>query len=187
MSSDIGLFGLAVMGQNLALNIAEKGFSISVHNRSPQKVEDTVKRSEKEGNGKFQLTGYKDMESFIKSLKKPRRVILLVQAGPAVDSTIELMMKYLEKDDAIIDGGNEFYVNTERRQEECLKKGILYLGMGVSGGEEGARQGPSLMPGGNKDVYDSIEHILIKIAAQLKDDGPCVTYIGPGGAGNYVK
>jgi 6-phosphogluconate dehydrogenase len=107
MTSDIGLFGLAVMGQNLALNIAEKGFSISVHNRSTDKVDATVARAIKEGNGKFNLSGYHDMESFIKSLKKPRRVILLVQAGPAVDATIEKMMKYLEKDDAIIDGGNE--------------------------------------------------------------------------------
>lgn len=186
MTSDIGLYGLAVMGQNLALNIAEKGFSISVHNRSEEKVHATIKRSKEEGKGNFKLEGYTNMKDFLHSLKKPRRVILLVQAGPAVDETIKHMLEFLEKDDAIIDGGNEFYSNTEARIKLCNGKGILYMGMGVSGGEEGARFGPSLMPGGNKEVYDSISHILKKIAAQVQD-GPCVTFIGSGGAGNYVK
>jgi len=182
--SDVGLVGLAVMGQNLALNIASKGFPISVHNRDPAKVEATAVRANAEGE--LPLNGYKDMGEFVKSIKAPRSVIMLVKAGAPVDATIDNLLKHLEEGDAIIDGGNEWYENTERRQKDCEARGIQYLGMGVSGGEEGARNGPSLMPGGNKAVYDRMEGILKKVSAQV-DSGPCVTYVGPGGAGNYVK
>lgn len=183
--SQIGLIGLAVMGQNMALNVAEKGFSISVYNRSYDKTEAAVKRAQKEGLGE-RLRGYEDMKDFVLSLEKPRRVIILVKAGAPVDQTIDQLSQYMEAGDIIIDGGNEWYENTEKRQKKVAEKGLLYLGMGVSGGEEGARRGPSMMPGGSPDAYKAIEPIVQKVAAQV-NDGPCVTYIGGGGAGNYVK
>ncbi|KAL6753626.1 6-phosphogluconate dehydrogenase, decarboxylating [Haematococcus lacustris] len=183
--SQIGLVGLAVMGQNLALNVADKGFSISVYNRSHDKTEAAVKRAQKEGLGE-KLTGYAEVQDFIMSLQKPRRVIILVKAGAPVDQTIVQLSKYMEAGDIIIDGGNEWYENTQRRKEEVAKKGLLYLGMGVSGGEEGARRGPSMMPGGSAEAYTHIKDIVEKVAAQV-DDGPCVMYIGDGGSGNYVK
>jgi 6-phosphogluconate dehydrogenase len=182
--SRIGLVGLAVMGQNLALNIAEKGFPISVYNRSSSKVDETVERAKEEGN--LPLRGFYEPGEFIASIQKPRCVIILVKAGSPVDQTIETLSKHLEAGDCIIDGGNEWYENTERRAEAVKAKGLLYLGMGVSGGEEGARHGPSLMPGGTIEAYKYIEDIVAKIAAQV-NDGPCVTYIGDGGAGNFVK
>ncbi|MEW5317845.1 MAG: hypothetical protein WDW38_009109 [Sanguina aurantia] len=183
--STIGLVGLAVMGQNLALNIADKGFPISVFNRSHDKTEAAVKRAQKEGLGQ-KLTGYATMETFVQSLQKPRRVIILVKAGAPVDQTIEQLTKYMEEGDIIIDGGNEWYENTEKRQKEVAEKGLMYFGMGVSGGEEGARNGPSMMPGGSKAAYPFIKDIMEKVSAQV-DDGPCVTYIGEGGSGNFVK
>jgi 6-phosphogluconate dehydrogenase len=186
MSADIGLVGLGVMGQNLALNIAEKGFTISVFNRTYSKTEETVKRAEEEGKGKYKLHGYKELKDFIASIRKPRPVIMLITAGKAVDLTIQSLLEHMEPGDTIIDGGNEWYENTDRRAKEVTQKGILYMGMGVSGGEEGARHGPSLMPGGPREAYQRLEPILTKIAAQV-DDGPCVTYIGPGSSGNYVK
>lgn len=181
----IGLAGLAVMGQNLALNIAEKGFPISVYNRSTSKVDETVERAKAEGD--LPLYGFHDPESFVKSIQKPRVIIILVKAGSPVDQTIKTLSTYLEKGDCIIDGGNEWYENTERRAKEAEELGLLYLGMGVSGGEEGARKGPSLMPGGSFEAYKHIEDILLKVAAQVPDSGPCVTYIGKGGSGNFVK
>lgn len=182
--SQIGLVGLAVMGQNLALNIAEKGFPISVWNRSPGKVDTTVARAKEEGN--LPLTGYHELEDFIQSLERPRRVIILVKAGKPVDATLERIFPLLEEGDMVIDGGNEWFPNTERRAKVAAEKGIRYIGMGVSGGEEGARKGPSMMPGGPEAAYQVVAPILEKVAAQV-DDGPCVTWIGPGGAGNYVK
>jgi 6-phosphogluconate dehydrogenase len=186
MSADIGLVGLGVMGQNLALNIAEKGFSISVFNRTYAKTEDTVKRALEEGKGQYKLQGYAELKDFIASIRKPRPVIMLITAGKAVDLTIESLVEFLEEGDTIIDGGNEWYENTDRRAKALLPKKLNYVGMGVSGGEEGARKGPSLMPGGPIEAYQRLEPILVKIAAQV-DDGPCVTYIGPRSSGNYVK
>jgi 6-phosphogluconate dehydrogenase len=186
LSSTIGLAGLAVMGQNLALNIAEKGFSISVWNRSPQRVHAAVERARREGEGRFALAGFEDMGAFVASLERPRRVIMLIKAGKPVDATISLLRQHLEPGDLIIDGGNEWFENTERRAAKVEADGLRYMGMGVSGGEEGARNGPSLMPGGPRDAYALLQPVLTRIAAQV-DDGPCVTWIGPGGAGNYVK
>eukprot|EP01025_Chloroclados_australasicus_P045388 TRINITY_DN4968_c0_g1_i13.p1 TRINITY_DN4968_c0_g1~~TRINITY_DN4968_c0_g1_i13.p1 ORF type:complete len:499 (+),score=68.08 TRINITY_DN4968_c0_g1_i13:45-1541(+) len=183
--SQIGLVGLAVMGQNLSLNVASKGFSISVYNRTYAKTEAAVARAQKEGLDD-KLKGFEDMASFVQSLEKPRRVILLVKAGTAVDQNIAQLLELMEPGDIIIDGGNEWYENTERRAETVKEKGLMYMGMGVSGGEEGARNGPSLMPGGTPDAYQHIQPIVEKVAAQV-DDGPCVTYVGPGGAGNFVK
>mmetsp|Transcript_21593 Transcript_21593/g.41951 ORF Transcript_21593/g.41951 Transcript_21593/m.41951 type:complete len:493 (+) Transcript_21593:127-1605(+) len=186
-ANDIGLFGLGVMGQNLALNIAEKGFKIAVHNRSPSKVDECVDRAEKElKEQKGNLTGYKSMQDFVASIRKPRAVIILVKAGKPVDLTVEKLQEYMEEGDIIIDGGNEWFPNTVRRAAALKEKKIQYMGMGVSGGEEGARNGPSMMPGGPEEAYKRVEPILRKCAAQV-NDGPCVTWIGPGGAGNYVK
>mmetsp|Transcript_19502 Transcript_19502/g.62086 ORF Transcript_19502/g.62086 Transcript_19502/m.62086 type:complete len:516 (+) Transcript_19502:2-1549(+) len=185
MASDIGLFGLAVMGQNLALNIAEKGFKISVCNRSPDKVDSCVQRAEAEKLGD-NLAGYKDYKEFVQSIKKPRSIIILVQAGKPVDATIAALSEHMEPGDLIVDGGNEWYPNTERRAAEVEAKGLLYAGMGVSGGEEGARNGPAMMPGCTPEAYKIIEPIVTKVAAQVPD-GPCVVHVGPGGAGNFVK
>ena len=165
--------------------MAEKGFSISVYNRSGDKTDNAVSRAHKEGLGD-KLTGYKDMGEFVASLQKPRTVIILVKAGAPVDATIEGLSQHMEPGDIIIDGGNEWYENTERRQKAVAEKGLLYLGMGVSGGEEGARNGPAMMPGGDKAAFDTIEEVVKKVCAQT-DTGPCVTYVGPGGAGNFVK
>ncbi|KAL3499273.1 hypothetical protein ACH5RR_038366 [Cinchona calisaya] len=183
--SRIGLAGLAVMGQNLALNIAEKGFPISVYNRTISKVDETLDRADREG--RLPLFGQYNPKDFILSIQKPRSVIILVKAGAPVDQTISALSEFMEPGDTIIDGGNEWYENTERRISEASSKGLLYIGMGVSGGEEGARNGPSLMPGGSFQAYLNVKDILEKVAAQVKDDGPCVTYIGEGGSGNFVK
>jgi len=183
--TSFGLIGLAVMGQNFALNVAEHGFDISVYNRSSEKTDDCVRRAEKEGLGD-KLKGYHDLADFVQSLSKPRVVMMLVKAGAPVDATIEQLTGLLEPGDTIIDGGNEWYENTERRAKACEEKGFMYMGMGVSGGEAGARKGPSLMPGGPPEAYARVQPIVEACAAQV-DDGPCVTHIGPGGSGNFVK
>lgn len=179
--ADFGLIGLGVMGQNLALNIEEKGFSIAVNNRSVDKVEEFVK-----SNPGKKILGANSLKELADKLKSPRRIIIMVKAGAAVDSTIEALKPYLSSGDVVIDGGNEFFTNTERRAKELSALGLNFVGMGVSGGEEGARHGPSMMPGGAREAYAKIEDVVTKIAAQVSD-GPCVTYIGPGGAGHYVK
>jgi len=184
MSCDIGLYGLAVMGQNFALNIASHGFKICVGNRSPAKVALTVDRAKAEGN--LPLVGSKDVADLVSQLAKPRKVVILVMAGKPVDDTIALLSEVMEPGDVIIDGGNEWFHNTLRRGRELEPKGIHFVGMGISGGEEGARYGPSLMPGGPKAAWDLIEPIMTKCAAQV-NDGACTGYIGGLGAGNYVK
>lgn len=181
---DVGLYGLAVMGQNFALNMASHGFSVAVCNRSPDKVDATVQRAVDEGN--LPLVGYKDVAAFVASLARPRKVIILVVAGKPVDDTIAQLAAHMEPGDIIIDGGNEWFPNSLRRSKELEPKGIHFVGMGISGGEEGARNGPSLMPGGPKEAFDALEPILVKCAAQV-DDGACTTYLGPIGSGNYVK
>lgn len=184
MSSDIGLYGLAVMGQNFALNMASHGFSVCVGNRSAPKVELTVNRAKSEGG--LPLVGSTSVEDFVSQLSKPRKVVILVMAGKPVDDTIAQLSQYMEEGDVIVDGGNEWFHNTLRRGEELKAKGIHFIGMGISGGEEGARNGPSLMPGGPKVAYDMIEPILTKCAAQV-NDGACTGYVGALGSGNYVK
>jgi 6-phosphogluconate dehydrogenase len=183
-SCDVGLWGLAVMGQNFALNMASHGFKVVVGNRTQSKVDLTVSRAEQEGN--LPLYGSTSHTDFISKLSKPRKIILLVMAGKPVDETIAQLAEHLEPGDLITDGGNEWYPNSIRRAEELEKRGILYMGMGISGGEEGARNGPSLMPGGKRKAYDLMEPILMKCAAQV-EDGACTGYLGPIGAGNYVK
>jgi 6-phosphogluconate dehydrogenase len=179
----IGMVGLGVMGQNLALNIDEKGFSCAGYDAWPEPVDKFEAKGKREGAKA--VKGFKDLKEFVGSLRRPRRIILLVKAGEVVDKTIAALLPFLEKDDMIVDSGNEYFHNTERRAKELAPKGIRFFGMGVSGGEEGARHGPSMMPGGDKAGYDDMAPILTKIAAQV--DGPCVTYCGPGGAGHYVK
>lgn len=182
--SDVGLYGLAVMGQNFALNMASHGFKVCVGNRSPAKVELTVSRAVAEGN--LPLVGSTSPADFVSQLSRPRRVILLVQAGKPVDDTIASLSPYMESGDLFVDGGNEWFPNTIRRATELEMKGINFIGMGISGGEEGARNGPSLMPGGPKEAYDLMEPIITKCAAQV-NDGACTGYVGPIGSGNYVK
>jgi len=184
MSCDVGLYGLAVMGQNFALNMASHGFSVCVGNRSPAKVDLTVNRAKAEGN--LPLIGSTDAGDFVKKLSKPRKIIILVMAGKPVDDTIATLSEHLEEGDVIVDGGNEWFKNTLRRGETLAAKGIHFIGMGISGGEEGARNGPSLMPGGPKVAYDLIAPIITKCAAQV-NDGACTGYVGPIGSGNYVK
>jgi 6-phosphogluconate dehydrogenase len=172
------------MGQNFALNMASKGFKVAVCNRSPDKVDTTVSRAKAEGD--LPMEGYKAVADFIGAIRKPRRVIILVMAGKPVDDTIKLLAEHMEAGDVLVDGGNEWFPNSLRRHAELQPKGIMFMGMGVSGGEEGARNGPSLMPGGDKAAFDLMEPILLKCAAQV-DDGACTTNCGPIGAGNYVK
>ena len=182
MKSHIGLIGLAVMGQNLALNIARKGYKVSVYNRTAQRTEEFVKNRVTNE----EIEPHYDIESFVKSLERPRKIILMVKAGKPVDDTISQLLPHLEPGDLIIDGGNSHYMDTERRFKERSEKGILFLGMGVSGGEYGALYGPSLMPGGSREAYNLVEEILLKIAAKT-EDGPCCTYVGERSAGHFVK
>ncbi|HZS48200.1 MAG TPA: NADP-dependent phosphogluconate dehydrogenase [Blastocatellia bacterium] len=180
-TAKIGMIGLAVMGENLAMNIERNGYPIAVFNRDPKKVDDFVARAA----GK-QVIGTKSPEDFVKSLERPRKMILLVKAGDPVDWTIEQVKPYLEKGDIIIDGGNSYFADTQRREKALKAEGLNFIGSGVSGGEKGALWGPSLMPGGDKAAYEQIRPIWEAIAAKV-DDGPCVTYIGPDGAGHFVK
>jgi len=182
MAQSFGVIGLAVMGENLALNVERNGFPVAVYNRSREKTDRFMAERAGGKNVKATFT----LEEFVASLERPRRILVMVKAGGPVDAVIDQLKPLLEQGDMIIDGGNSLYEDTERRVKELEPTGLGFIGMGVSGGEEGALNGPSLMPGGTRDAYKEIEHIVTKIAAQV-DDGPCVTYIGPGGAGHYVK
>ncbi|MEB3309028.1 MAG: decarboxylating NADP(+)-dependent phosphogluconate dehydrogenase [Snowella sp.] len=177
-----GVIGLAVMGENLALNVESRGFPIAVYNRTPAKTEEFMATR---AVGKDVKAAY-SLEEFVQTLERPRKILVMVKAGSPVDAVIEQLKPLLEEGDMIIDGGNSLYEDTERRTKDLESTGLGFVGMGVSGGEEGALKGPSLMPGGTPAAYHELEPILTKIAAQV-DDGPCVTFIGPGGAGHYVK
>lgn len=177
-----GLVGLAVMGANLALNIADHGVPIAVYNRTPERTREFMGG---EASGK-PITASESVSEFVASIERPRRIIILVKAGSAVDAVISELRPFLSDGDVLIDGGNSFFQDTMRRDLELNSTGLHFIGLGVSGGEEGARHGPSLMPGGPREAYDLVEPVLRKIAAQV-EDGPCVTYLGPGGAGHYVK
>ena len=178
-----GVIGLAVMGENLALNVESRGFPIAVYNRTASKTKEFM---ETRAVGKDVKAAY-SLEEFVQILERPRKILVMVKAGPPVDAVIEQLKPLLEEGDMIIDGGNSLYEDTERRTRDLESTTKLgFVGMGVSGGEEGALHGPSLMPGGTEFAYRELEPILTKIAAQV-DDGPCVTYVGPGGAGHYVK
>lgn len=188
VKNDIGVVGLAVMGKNLAFNIADHGFNVSVYNRTPDKTEETVREYESEsGSGSGNLRGFHELKEFVDSIVKPRRIILMVKAGQPVDATIDQLIPFLEKEDIIIDGGNSFFQDTIRRTEQLKEKGINFCGVGISGGEEGARRGPAIMPGGDDDVYLRIQPVLDAIAAKAGDNEPCSAYIGKDGAGHFVK
>ncbi|AYW48266.1 phosphogluconate dehydrogenase (NADP(+)-dependent, decarboxylating) [Tetragenococcus osmophilus] len=178
----VGVVGMAVMGKNLALNIESRGYSVALYNRTGSKTEDVV-----EENPDKNLQGTYSVEEFVNAIEKPRRILLMVKAGKGTDATIQSLLPYLDQGDVLIDGGNTFYENTMRRNSELADSGVNFIGTGVSGGEEGALKGPSIMPGGQKEAYDLVAPILEKIAAKADDGTPCVTYIGPNGAGHYVK
>ena len=181
--ANFGVVGMAVMGRNLALNIESRGYTVAIFNRSKEKTEDVI-ASHPDKNF---VPSY-DIASFVNSIEKPRRIMLMVQAGPGTDATIQNLLPHLDKGDILIDGGNTFYKDTERRNAELADSGINFIGTGVSGGEKGALEGPSIMPGGQKEAYELIKDVLEEISAKAPEDGkPCVTYIGPAGAGHYVK
>ncbi|MCE7875175.1 decarboxylating NADP(+)-dependent phosphogluconate dehydrogenase [bacterium CPR1] len=182
-TADIGLIGLAVMGQNLVLNMNDHGFTVAVFNRTVSKV-DHFLANEARGT---KVIGTHSLKELADALKKPRRVMLMVQAGPAVDSTIDQLLEVLEPGDIIIDGGNSNYQDSIRRCEMLESKGLLFVGAGVSGGEEGARNGPSIMPGGSPAAWEHVKPILQAIAAKVADGTPCCDWVGEGGAGHFVK
>ncbi len=182
-SCDIGLIGLAVMGQNLVLNMNDHGFKVAVFNRTVSKVDEFI-QDEAKGT---QVVGAHSIQELVQSLKKPRRVMLMVKAGDTVDQMIEQIVPYLEKGDIIIDGGNSHFPDSNRRTKTLNEKGILFIGTGVSGGEEGARQGPSIMPGGNPEAWPHVKDIFQSIAAKVEDGTPCCDWVGEDGAGHYVK
>jgi len=181
-TSDIGLIGLAVMGENLVLNMESKGFSVSVFNRT---TEVTEKFAAGRARGK-RITPARSIEEFVQSLSRPRKIMIMVKAGAAVDAVIDQLIPHLEGGDVIIDGGNSLYVDTQRRDKSLSAKGLHFLGIGVSGGEEGALKGPSLMPGGSRNAWEIVAPIFRKIAAQVEGE-PCCRYMGTDGAGHYVK
>jgi len=180
--SDIGLIGLAVMGQNLVLNMADNGFKVAVYNRSAEKTDDFLAGEAKEKS----IIGTREIKELCDSLSSPRKVMLMVKAGEVVDNFIGQLIPHLDEGDVIIDGGNSLFSDTQRRTASCEEKGILFLGIGVSGGEEGARFGPSIMPGGNKKAWPLVKDIFQAIAAKVGDD-TCCHWVGEGGAGHYVK
>lgn len=177
----IGLIGLAVMGKNLALNIADHGYSVAVFNRTPGKTNELLEEARDKD-----ILGFYTLKEFAASLETPRRIILMVKAGEAVDETINMLLPYLDKKDIIMDGGNSYYLDTMRRSKELEEKGFYFLGTGISGGEEGARKGPAIMPGGAREAYDRMEPVLTAISAKVGEDA-CSTYIGENGAGHFVK
>lgn len=181
--ADIGLYGLAVMGQNLVLNMNDHGFKVAVSNRSPEKV-DAFLENEAKGT---RIVGFHKISDMLAALKRPRKVMLLVMAGAPVDSTIEAMLPHLEKGDIIIDGGNSNYVDSNRRYKELKAKGIRFVGCGVSGGEEGARRGPSLMPGGDPEAWPYLKDIFQAVAAKTSSGEACCDWVGEEGAGHFVK
>jgi 6-phosphogluconate dehydrogenase len=182
-SCDIGLIGLAVMGQNLVLNMNDHGYRVAVFNRTVSKVDEFI-QNEAAGT---QVVGAHSIEELVGALKRPRRVMMMVKAGDTVDQMIDLLLPHLEAGDIIIDGGNSHYPDSNRRTKDLAAKGILFIGTGVSGGEEGARFGPSIMPGGNKEAWPHVKEIFQSIAAKVEDGSPCCDWVGESGAGHYVK
>lgn len=177
----VGVIGLAVMGKNLALNIADHGFSVAVYNRSPEKTRELLEEAEVKN-----MEGYFSLEDFVQALEIPRKIIMMVKAGDAVDASIKQLLPLISKGDLLMDGGNSYYKDTIRRSIELEELGYHFLGTGISGGEEGARKGPAIMPGGKKDAYLMMEPILTAISAKV-DEEPCSEYIGEDGAGHFVK
>lgn len=184
IKADIGLIGMAVMGQNLVLNMHDHGYTVAVYNRTVSKVDEFLQDAAK---GCERIIGTHSLEEFVATLSKPRKVMLMVKAGEVVDSFIDQLVPLLDQGDLIIDGGNSHFADTTRRTRELKKKGILFIGTGISGGEEGARRGPSIMPGGNEDAWPLVKDIFQAIAAKVDDGKPCCEWVGEDGAGHYVK
>src|SRR5678815_4345003 len=182
-NADIALIGLAVMGQNLILNMNDHGFTVVAYNRTVEKV-DQFLANEAKGT---KVIGAHSVEEMVKLLKRPRRIMMMVKAGKAVDDFIEQVLPHLEQGDILIDGGNSLFMDSERRTKYLAEKGMLFIGTGVSGGEEGARHGPSIMPGGSKDAWPHVKAIFQGIAAKVDGNVPCCDWVGDGGAGHYVK
>ena len=182
--ADVGLIGLAVMGQNLVLNMNDRGYTVAVYNRTTSKVDAFL---EDAAAGRDTIIGTHSVEDFVSSLKRPRRIILMVKAGDVVDKFIDTLLPHLEKGDIVMDGGNSHFPDTNRRTRSLDEKGILFMGSGISGGEEGARHGPSIMPGGHPDAWPQMKEILQSIAARTPDGDPCCDWVGANGAGHYVK
>lgn len=183
MLADIGLIGLAVMGENLVMNMESKGFTVAVFNRTTSKVENFVNGRAKGKN----IIGTYSLEELVQSLKKPRRIMMMVKAGSAVDSLIDQLLPLLEEGDILIDGGNSHFPDTIRRCKYVESKGMLYIGTGVSGGEEGALKGPSMMPGGSPAAWPHVKPIFQAICAKVEDGTPCCDWVGEDGAGHFVK
>lgn len=181
--ADIGLIGLAVMGENLVLNMESKGYTVAVFNRTTEKVDDFVNGR---GSGKNFIPTH-SIEEFVSKLERPRKAMMLVKAGKPVDDLIEQLIPHLEEGDIIIDGGNSLFTDTVRRTEYVESKGLLYVGTGVSGGEEGALKGPSMMPGGSANAWPHVKDIFQAVAAKVEDGSPCCDWVGENGAGHYVK
>lgn len=181
--SQIGIAGLAVMGENLVLNMADKGFSVAVYNRTTSKVDSFLNGRAKDKA----ISGFHTVQDFVASLERPRKVMMMLRAGKVVDDFIEQLIPLLEPGDIIIDGGNSNYHDTDRRVKTVEKKGLLYIGTGVSGGEEGALKGPSIMPGGSAVAWPLLEPVFTAVAAKAKDGTPCCSWMGTGGAGHFVK
>ena len=186
--SQIGLLGLGVMGRSLAKNFASKGIRVAVYNRQVEKLEvDVAEKFSQENRELYNFPWFDDVEKFVEALERPRRIILMVNAGKVIDFVIDNLLPFLEEGDLIIDGGNSHYKDTEKREQYLKSNGILFSGTGISGGEEGARKGPSIMPGGANEAYEWAGAYLEKIAAKDKNGKPCCSYIGPGGSGHFVK
>src|SRR6056297_3917632 len=181
--ADIGLIGLAVMGENLVLNMESNGYTVAVYNRTVEKVEKFMNGRGRDKN----FIGAQSVEEFIAALERPRKVMLLVKAGKPVDDFIELLLPHLEEGDIIIDGGNSHYPDTIRRTKYVEEKELLFIGTGVSGGEEGALNGPSIMPGGSDAAWPHVKEIFQSISAKVEDGTPCCDWVGENGAGHYVK
>ena len=183
ISADIGLIGLGVMGSSLALNMESHGFSVAVHNRTSPQIDELVKNRSKNNN----IFGFEDLKEFVDSIKKPRKIMLMVVAGSVVDDYIEKLIPLIDQGDIIIDGGNSHYSDTIRRTKELESKGFQFIGAGVSGGEEGALKGPSIMPGGSVSAWPEVRGIFQAISAKVEDNEPCCDWIGEDGSGHFVK
>ena len=184
MSAYIGVYGMGVMGQSLALNIAGHGYQVAVCNLEPEVTRAFL---ENRGADRPGLIPCYSLEAFVQALERPRRVLLMITAGPAVDQVTDQLLPLLDPGDIVIDGGNSFYADTRRREKALGAKGIRFFGMGISGGERGALEGPCMMPGGHRETYRELEALLSAISAKAEDGSPCCAYIGEDGAGHYVK
>ncbi len=187
MKSEFGVFGLGVMGSSISLNIADKGYELSVFNRAEGGEENVVDDFMKANSHLDNIHGFTDLDAFVESMAKPRKILVMIKAGPTVDLVLNNLVPKLSKGDVIIDGGNSHYLNTKKRFDFCQEKGIEFIGAGISGGEEGARKGPSIMPGGKKESYSIVSSVLESISAKDDFGKTCCAYIGPEGSGHFIK